>query len=660
MNLAHSSSSTFARRTSAVLRIALLVGLCALAPQVAKGQRAPVFALDSLAGYLESSAFSDRIDRKWISSRPHLQDNERGLAEAIQLGVGGSVYHPRLLSWSATGKLTFKQRFLSTQAPDSRREIYDNLRDFRVSTSLLKDHPVTASLFTARTTSDVNGDFQAAINVNRNITGGTIAYSGGRLVQRAGFFRSRYEAEGLIENEEIRRSMQYDATLRLSRLYGSARYEYNNNDFLAGRRTSRGHTARAYATLPIDQAGRSSISSSMVFNSQRSQFLNRYLEGALSVRSALGKGLDGSASVSRRENRTDTVSSHASSVTADLVHHLYQSLTTRLRGEAKFGKFETGNQRDLSPSANADYRKRTFFGSLHLFSDLSYRRYRDDFERTTPTLREREFTYELGVPLIIDERNADTASLDIVNRSRPDQTPLPGIDYSLVPFGDLFEISIPPASSIREGDELLVRYLLLSRGSFELEETSTRHGAGIMLGSFGSFGIEHQKTDRLLLSGISTTSPSDIVVDNLHASFQYAGLRAEGQYQLRRTSVNPYKRRAVSSQWTQPILSSMNIILRSSYVVTDFTDAGERANAVTLSLTFWYKPRRNLVLESRFNNIKRTGRRDEGHDLFWSNRMQYTLQRIELEFRMDVYDRKIDAVGTENRAAGRITIRRSL
>lgn len=637
----------------------LTLSIAALAPIPVSAQQIQMVGLDSVSAYVESSAFSDRIERIWASSRPLLQDNEHGFTEALYVGLRGFTYHPRFMRWSGNVRVTLKQRFLSNQTINSNRDINEYLQEYKFSSVFLKDHPVSVGFSVTRDISNTDGDFLESINVIRSSVAGNVSWRALGVSQIVRLSRTHYRSEGLIENEENRRTVQYNATTRTAAMYGSAQYQYSDNDFLTTGRGFIGHTARILGTFRLDKRGRRSITLSLMYNRQEDVVRNTYTEAALSAKLPISKQFDASSSYSYRNNKIDSLSSNVHSVVATFRHSLYQSLVTTLNAEGRFISFDAGHQRDVNPSVRLDYRKQTVFGSMNLFYAFAYRRFEDSFDRISQRFIERTFSVIPGIPILLDDRNIDSSSIEVLNLTRPAIIPQPGLDYTIEIFGSDFEVIIPVLSTILSGDDIKVSYFVISDKSFEFEESTRRYGAGLHFGRIVSIRASHLESDRSLISGTPVSRLDDIDVNSVALTVRYNGISTELEYQLRRTAINPYKRRSAQAQFTRSFARTINLVLSTAYVVTDFTDDFERSTSIQTAGRVWYRPRYNIIVESRLNNINRNGRRDDGHDFVWSNLVTYKSGQIEVRLRQGLYDRNVRVVGTEDRNIFSLSVRRS-
>ncbi|MFQ5510696.1 MAG: hypothetical protein ACE5EO_02505 [Candidatus Krumholzibacteriia bacterium] len=639
---------------------ALLLACAAVPPGTAVRVSAQIriLAVDSLRASLGSVAYSDRIKREWTSSRPLLRDNEAGLLESLRLGVGGSLYHPRLFSWTSSGRLTLKQRSLSNEQPDSHRAIGEALSEYRVAGMFLRDHDLSLTVAATRNVTNVDGDFLEDTYVNRSSRTAALRWGLRRLNQVLDYEWNNYDSKGLVENEEIRRALRYESTLRGERFYASAKYEVTENDFLTSGNDVENQTGRLLSTMRLDKAGRRTISSSVYYNRLQAAVSSRYVEGSVFANIGLLSNLDLTTSYSRRNDEVAGISSRTDAVGASLVHRLYRSVVTTITGDGTFPEYDDGRQLDAQVSARTDYRKQTFFGSLRLFYEYGFRRYKEDFSRNTSRPRQRTVVYTPGVPTVLDEVGVDSTSIEILNLTQPGVLPQQGIDYLIITTGDFFEIQIQPLATIQPGDELSIRYVVLVGASFEFEERAPAYGFGLGITPHISLDASRQKLNRDLLRGEPSATIENTRLENASLRLNWQSIRVEARYQNRVTTINPYKRSSASIYYVKPINGSLNLVVNSAYSETEFTEDRERSKNVTFAGTFWYRPTRRLVIETRFHGLQRSGRRDDGHDVTLGVNTRYVAHNLEVLLKLNAYNREVKIVGTEERTLASLEIRR--
>lgn len=260
--------------------------------------------------------------------------------------------------------------------------------------------------------------------------------------------------------------------------------------------------------------------------------------------------------------------------------------------------------------------------------------------------------------MIVDDPGVDSTMIEVINMSRPGVAAQEGIDYSIIWGGGFFEVEVLPLSSILPGDDLSVRFLVRIKNKFEFEENSPAYGFGLNITSHLSVDASRRKTARDLLYGVPAATIEDSELENASVRFNWNRFRAEGNYQNRITTVNPYRRRAAAVNYMRAINGNFNVVVNSGYSVTDFPEDRSRLRNVTFAGSIWYRPTRRLVVQSRFRGLIRSGRRDDGHDFVVGGSARYVANALELLLRFSAYDREVTLVGTEERTFASLEIRR--
>ncbi len=628
------------------------------------GQEVKLFKAERKSGYLEVKSFTDHLARNWISLRTPLRDNELGVGTSLYLQYLGSIYHPRLLEWTADGRFTFKRRRFTNSTIDFTDNFTEYLQDYTLGATIFKERSLSARLFAARNTSTADADFSPSTNVNTRGYGGALTLVKGHLVQTLSANRNKYVSEGVINNEEKRSVVVYDATFRRDKLTSSANYEYNDINFVTNGSSFTGHSVRVQNYLNLDRRGRHTFSLGGNYYERNGANPNNNGQVGIATHQQITDALQGTGSVSYRRNEVKRSVSETGSLSAGVSHQLYQSLTSSLLADAYRTTFNQGRETEYHPTASLQYRKLTFFGSLRLRYLLGYRKHEEkSFQgagASTRLQRER-FLYFPGTPLILSGTSIDTLSIEV---SSPDSGALfnfqNGIDYHIVQTGARVEIEILLTGSVKSGDSLQVTYNERFNNSFTFEEAENRYGTTIEILQLLQISADHTSQRQTLLSGIPSNQLDNTRDDRVSVSWQLRDAQLKAEYQRRKTIRNPFKRRALSGQITRVIARNMTFTTTSTYSVTDFTDQTGRSKLITVNGSLWRRFSRELNTRFRGSFVKRIGRRDDGYSWVLSSVTRYNIRLLTGELRLDYYNRKVDLVGDENRFSVNLSVKRQL
>jgi hypothetical protein len=622
------------------------------------------FHAERKSGYLEINSFSDQLSRDWASLRAPLRDRELGVGTSLYLKYVGSVYHRRLLEWDAAGRVTLKRRRFTNSTVGFTERFSEYLQDYSLGITVFKDRGLSGRLYASRNTSTADADFSASTNVNTRSYGGALTYVKGHLVQTLSASNNKYVSEGVVDNEEKRSVVVYDAVFRKNRLSSSANYEYNDIEFVTSSLMFSGHSARVQNYFNIDERGWHTISLSGNYYERNGSRDNKNGEIGIGTSQRFTSNLESSGSYLFRRNEVDRVISETSTAAGNLQHQLFQSLTSRLALEAYRTSFNQGRETEYHPTASFQYRKTTFFGSMRLRYLLGYRKHDERFTQGAGAFsrqRQDNFLYTPGAPLILSATTIDTVSIVV---SSPDSSVLfafqSGIDYQVVETGSRVELVVLLTGSIQSGDSLNVTYKESFSGSFTFEEAENRYGVTFEIRRNLLISADRTSQRQILLSGAPPNQLDNTRADQVSASWLFKDARLKAEYQRRKTIRNPYKRRALSGQLSRAIGRSTTLSTTTTYSVTDFTDQTGTAKLFSVTGVLWRRFGSHLSSRLQGSVLKRVGRRDDGNSWVFSNVTRYDLRLLLGELRVDYYNRRVDLVGDEDRLNVKISIKRRL
>ncbi|MFQ5453260.1 MAG: hypothetical protein ACE5D6_03635, partial [Candidatus Zixiibacteriota bacterium] len=341
-----------------------------------------------------------------------------------------------------------------------------------------------------------------------------------------------------------------------------------------------------------------------------------------------------------------------------LIHYLYRSLITTAAFKTYKNKFDPGEEMDVNPSLNLNYRKTTFFGGLKLNYNFGYREHKVD---KISIQSDREiFIYSSGIPITLSNSNIDTSTIVITDAGDQQAVPyLEFIDYIIELSGSSIQIIIPLISSIQDGDSIQVTYITSNDNYYKYDELTNIYGFSIGYHRTISFDVRHSKFNRTLLDGFSSVNLDDVDIDWVNLTVRFQKLIWEGSYYNLKSIRNPVKRRRVSAKYYYSLSNRINLVINGSFLVSDFSDVSEQSEQTNFSIDTWFHPRRNLTVKSRVLYRKKVGRSDDGYSWIFSNIARYNLHMLLIELSFNIYNQKVDIVGTEDRTIAKINIKRA-
>ena len=426
-------------------------------------------------GYFELHGFRDRLERTWISLRSPLKDNELGAATSLYLKYSGSVYHPRLLEWSGSGRLTLRERRFTQETAGDSRNFSETLQDYNLSAAIMKARPVTLRLNATRNTSSIDGDFTATTNVKTRGYGAGLYSSLPGLTQNLTLSKYRYLSEGFVTNEEDRVTLAYSGVFRRPRLNSQARIEYDDVDFITSNLGFIGRTARWQSSARLNRKRMWNVSGGLSFFDRGGANSTRYTQANLATNLRPINSLRSAVSFAHRRNVIERVDSRVNTFSAAVTHQLYQSLTTSLSSDFVATDFDNGTEQEFRPRTSFDYRKQTTFGQIGLRYSFAFRNHDETIDTPTPRSMSSQITFLAGQPIILGGGLVDTSSIVVGN---VDSSSLfiyqNGIDYIVNEIGGQAEVTPLSTGSILSGDPLTLSYLVSIDESLEFDEYTNR------------------------------------------------------------------------------------------------------------------------------------------------------------------------------------------
>ncbi len=651
------------------LGLASGVLLSAILAEAVPAQGIKLFQAERKSGYLEINSFSDKLSRDWSSLRGPLRDNELGVGTSLYLNYVGSIYHRRLVEWNADGRVTLKKRRFTNSTINITEKFSEYLQDYTLGATIFKDRNISARFFATRNTSTADADFSASSNVNTRGYGGSLSFIKGRLVQILSARKNKYASDGIVNVEEKRSVVIYDASFRKNKLTSTANYEYNDIEFVTSGASFNGHSVRVQNYFNLDERGKHTFSLGGNYFERNAASSNKNGQIGIGTHQQITSSLESSGSFSFRRNEVERSTSETNSISGNASHRLYQSLISTFTFDGYRTIFNQGSEREYNPRANFSYRKTTFFGALRMRYLLGYRKHDERFNQGAyfaPRQRQDEFEFLPGAPLILSAVALDTLSIVVTS---PDSSALfsflNGVHYEIVETGSRIEIIILLTGGVQFGDSLLVTYTEQfspdkTNASFVFEEVENRYGVTLEFTHGFQLSADRVSQRQILLSGLAPNQLDDTRADQVVASWRFKDARLKAEYQRRRTVRNPFKTRSLSGQLSRGIARRMTISTSTTYSVTDFTDQTGRSKLITVNSSLWRRFSPYLNSRMRLSFLKRIGRRDDGESWVLSSITRYNVRLLLGELRIDYYDRQVDLVGDENRFSIKLSIKRQL
>ena len=234
-----------------------------------------------------------------------------------------------------------------------------------------------------------------------------------------------------------------------------------------------------------------------------------------------------------------------------LEHRWYESLVSQLFGFAQRQDYESGLEIErygIQPSL--DYRKKNAWGVL--LADYRFRfqhETRDGGTLDAQAIDER-VTFRDPDPVVLSNPNVVPSSIFMTAEDRLTVYQA-GRDYRVRETGDRTELERVPTGQILDGQSVLVDYVFVLGGDFDLD--TTQHTFGLRqdfkfgLSPYYRFRRQEQDITPRTATGIT---PEDITAHIVGTEFDRWGFRALAEYEDHDSNVNPFRAVRLGADYT--------------------------------------------------------------------------------------------------------------
>ncbi|MCB2153750.1 hypothetical protein KQI84_02595 [bacterium] len=392
----------------------------------------------------------------------------------------GYIYHPRFLDYRAKVKMGFaQQRIRRSSGGDTDRFSDDSfLSEYDLFVTLLKEHPVSFTLFATRKESPIFGLFTDRYMVQSETYGGGIHWANDYVPMNLNYTRSKFKEWGVDSRSETTMdTVEYNASNRVGDwMRSELRYRYQDytQDFRASngitnidRETDfKSHDVSFTNTIFLNESKRSNLTSiGRYFHQRGSQDLDTYswqerlqLQHTDNLRSYY------LASFHRNEFANNKVDTYRAEAGID--HQLYRSLESHLDVHWRRTDFDPIVEDVYGVTGRLDYRKQTGWG----FLSAGYAHTLDRVERTGQTgtrfIIDEPMNIFLGVTTYLSNPDVIPTSIVVTNPAGT-TTFTEGFDYVVIKTGNRTGLRVLAGGLIADGDPVLVDYSFTFDSDFD-------------------------------------------------------------------------------------------------------------------------------------------------------------------------------------------------
>lgn len=591
------------------------------------------FYMDKLYG--ELGVGLELWDEERGSGASKLAQQEVIPRASLTLGTLGHYYHPKLVEYDLRGTLQYEQQWVHVEGAQPDRSFNSLFPNWDMRARAFKDLPYWGEVYSQRSESWTRQSFFPTIRSTITETGVNVGAREWLVPSTLHAHHYTFDSRGVSTQDETRDVLSLSG--------GESAGNHHLNYFAEFNSTELAHLQSSYDDYNFRLSTKHLLGEDRdVFWNNRATMRNQvgdldseHLSASSGIIAPLTEDLDGDTRVEFDRFDSVTASSQSLRWKGLLRHELFKSLVST--GSARFEQntLGSGDIEVAGVGGGFDYRKKTPVGRLGLRYALNY--YVQDQEdlQGTSGIFDESHVYTLGVPIILGNFAVDPTSVVIT-----DSTGLTlyaeGLDYFLIPDGNLLRIEIPIGSQVLPGDTILVSYSFQPSPAHAFENTSHTMGLDFNYGESADLRLGYMVNDQELTSGFDPGNLTDTVTTT--ADFQVHPLETTlgVHYRRHESRFTPYERRALRFSMNRSIWSRSVWRLQAETYRTDFLqqEADERGSSLTTQFTSSVGGKSIVDFRGEWFNVDY--RIDEGDgfslELAWKQRIRDLSFEIRLRY----------------------------
>lgn len=513
---------------------------------------------------LEFNARYREQNQKSKVGRGALSTEEMLFEESVRLEVEGSVYHPNLFEFTLSGLFGLLQQDFDETFDDRRRTSSDDgdIYEFEFEGLFLKKKKYPLSAYARRYRILEPRAFLSSLQTTTSTYGFTWQYVDEKMPTSLQLNYTEVEidpldpeeGEGLQENFSVRFDTQYRFSDRniLTFIYEheDVREEPFELDF-------KSDEFRLEHDLIFGERGRHRLESEISYFDQRGTFDIQRFRWREILRLQHTDDLKSWYQLEYLDrdqgslSGVEPIGEEQWYFAGTLEHQLYESLYTQLFAFYQTQRFDSGLDIDrMGFQPSFDYRKKNPWGELQ--ADYTFRiqkEERDGGGLSGEVLDERQ-TFMDPEPARLSNPNVSVASIFVTAEDRI-TVYRAGDDFIVRRVGDFIELERIPTGNILEGETVLVDYVFLVPGDFDLD--TERHLFGIR--QRFNFGLTPYYRFRKQNQDISPKDARGITPDDIEAhvggaEWDIGPLRLTAEYEDQESLINPFTAVRATADYT--------------------------------------------------------------------------------------------------------------
>jgi hypothetical protein len=463
------------------------------------------------------------------------------LVPLVGLRLQGSVYHPNLMTFDLSGQGGVGWMYDSVTSPgyELTRHESQNLFTYLATVNFLSSKPYNATFFASQDHTYNNYDFFNTVTADSTRYGGRLGWSTEHFNLNADMgYRDLYTS-GLTGTSEIAETyLNFNGLNQRER--GSSTLTYSYDDFANRLNGGPEQTSLSQSVSASDTetfGSRDQITATTGASYGWAEYADQHAETFNATENVVVKhtpNLESFLALNYQDTHLDPASSYMFQGDAGLRHQLYESLTSTLDFHGNYGEASSPGSSSLNDrygvGLNEDYSKRLgSWGHLTLGGGaiVDHQDFGSSGSGVLTIINESHVLKDTTVTFLNNPRVLAATVIVTGPGGVPNYDN--GVDYRLIPHGEMMEIQrIPTSINLLDGATILVSYQ--SDSGFNSSFETLNVTAQIRLDLFNLVGIYGR------LNTVDNNAPPQTLAETLTdlvggADITWRWLRAGAEYE---------------------------------------------------------------------------------------------------------------------------------
>jgi hypothetical protein len=603
------------RTCSAGVACALLAALFA-APHAARAQfqvtdQGPVFGAQVKRPFFNIDAWSGELTLEYLKTTqdnksPQVREkaDEDLFTESLTLSTHGSIIHPNLIEFDASGTLDLRQRDFtatSTITGDLASRGDDVSGQFDLNATILRNQVTSYTLIAQRAETTVNRDFGPTLIQTTQTYAAGVDVKAKTFPMRAQIAHTETSLDdpaGLQGFNSSQDSFVYGVQWNIApNSHLSANYTYYNTDQKADLGLPvkfETNELNLFHTYTFGENQKNALLSSLNYFNQSGDFATDRLRFEERLDLQHSDTFQTYYRYDFTQDSRDAFDQTTHDLEAGFRHQLYKSLfTTGSLGYTFQDVSGVEKTNELYARLEFDYTKKVPLGTLGLNLSLNYDYRTSDSQGGTLQFINQPFAFSEPLGIEIVQQNINPNSI-VVKDASGSRVYIPGIDYIVVSAPDRTEIRRVIGGAIPPSANVLVDYNVASLPSND--QSTYGYGLG------GSYLFERGPLKGLLLyaryfsqdQSISAEQADQFIPESIRdtvvgARYRRGPFTVGAEQQWHASELAPFDSTRFDASYSQAVLRDAFITLSADYNILDYKDINDRVEYLNLTASLDYQ-----------------------------------------------------------------------